>query len=106
MKKLLGIAVLSFFLTSKVYAETVLRCQIDPGWSNERVTLEVNLKKKILYFNDSSYNIETIGERAIVAKKDNKTIKLDRYDGYIELIGFSGNLKEFDGYCKKFNRIF
>ena len=28
--------------------------------------------------NDYSYDIETIGDRAIVAKKENKIIKLDR----------------------------
>ena len=42
------------------------------------------------------------------AKKNNKIIKLDRYDGYIKLIGFStsSGSQEFDGYCKKFNKIF
>ena len=48
MKKLLGIVVLGLLLSSKVNAETVLRCQIDPGWSNERVTLEVNFQKNQL----------------------------------------------------------
>ena len=35
-------------------------------------------------------------------------IKLDRYDGYIKLTGFSksSGSQEFDGYCKKFNKIF
>ena len=108
MKKLLGIMVLSLLLSGSAYAETVLRCQIDAEWSNERVTVEINLKKKILFMNDYSYDIETIGDRAIIAKKDSKIIKLDRYDGYIKLIGFSesSESQEFDGLCKKFNRIF
>ena len=34
-------------------------------------------------------------------------IKLDRYDGYIKLIGFaSSGSQEFNGYCKRFNKIF
>ena len=108
MKKLLGIIVLGLLLSGNAYAETVLRCEIDPEWNNERVTVEINLKKKILFMNDYSYDIETIGDRAIVAKKDNKIIKLDRYDGYIKLIGFASNSssQEFNGYCKKFNKIF
>ena len=108
MKKLLGIVVLGLLLSGNAYAETVLRCEIDAEWSNERVTVEINLKKKILFMNDYSYDIETIGDRAIVAKKDSKIIKLDRYDGYIKLIGFSkiSGSQEFDGLCKKFNRIF
>ncbi|MDA9202545.1 hypothetical protein N9O46_00155 [Candidatus Pelagibacter ubique] len=108
MKKLLGIIVLGLLLSGNAYAETVLRCEIDPEWNSERVTVEINLKKKILFMNGYSYDIETIGDRAIVAKKENKIIKLDRYDGYIKLIGFltSSGSKEFDGYCKKFNKIF
>ena len=109
MKKLLGIIVLGLLLSGNAFAaETVLRCEIDPEWNSERVTVEINLKKKILFMNGYSYDIETIGDRAIVAKKENKIIKLDRYDGYIKLIGFltSSGPKEFDGYCKKFNKIF
>ena len=108
MKKLLSILVLSFLLSGNAFAETVLRCEIDPEWNNERVTVEINLKKKILFMNDYSYDIETMGDRAIVAKKDNKIIKLDRYDGYIKLIGFASDSssQEFNGYCKKFNKIF
>ena len=108
MKKLLSILVLSFLFSGSASAETVLRCEIDPEWNNERVTVEINLKKKILFMNDYSYDIETIGDRAIVARKDNKTIKLDRYDGYIKLIGFASNSssQEFNGYCKKFIKIF
>ena len=109
MKKLFStILVLGLLLSGNAYAETVLRCEIDPEWNSERVTVEINLKKKILFMNDYSYDIETIGDRAIVAKKDNKIIKLDRYDGYIKLIGFStsSGSQEFDGYCKKFNKIF
>ena len=98
MKKLLSILVLSLLFSGSGYAETVLRCDIDPEWNNRRVTVEVNLEKKILFMNDYSYNIETIGDRAIIARKDNRTIKLDRYDGYIKLIGFVPNAssQEFD----------
>ena len=109
MKKLfLSILVICSLLGGNAYAETVLRCELDPEWNNERVTVEINLKKKILFMNDYSYDIETIADRAIVAKKDNKIIKLDRYDGYIKLIGFASNSssQEFNGYCKKFNKIF
>jgi hypothetical protein len=108
MKKLLLTILFTLVLSGNAYAETVLRCEIDPEWNNERVTVEINLKKKILFMNDYSYDIETIGDRAIVAKKNNKIIKLDRYDGYIKLIGFStsSGSQEFDGYCKKFNKIF
>ena len=108
MRKFLGILVLSLLFGGNVFAETVLRCEIDPEWNKERVTVEINLEKKILFMNDYSYDIETIGDRAIIAKKNNKIIKLDRYDGYIKLIGFStsSGSQEFDGYCKKFNKIF
>ena len=108
MKKLFStILVLGLLLSGNAYAETVLRCEIDPEWNKERVTIEINLKKKILFFNDYSYDIETIGDRAIVAKKENEIIKLDRYDGYIKLIGFaSSGSQEFNGYCKRFNKIF
>ena len=102
MKKLLSIIVLSLLLSGNAYAETVLRCILNEEFLNQRVTVEVNLKKKIIHVDDYLHEIQTIGERVIVAKREDVILKLDRFDGFLEIKGE----KDFEGYCKKYNRLF
>ena len=102
MKKLLSIIVLGLLLSGNAYAETVLRCILGEEFLQQRITVEVNLKKKIIHLDDNLFEIETIGERVIIAKRKGSMLKLDRFDGFIEI----KSENNFEGYCKKFNRLF
>ena len=106
MKKLLEIVVLSLLCCSTALAsEVILRCKVvsDYSGANIRAAVEVNLKKKTIHIDDNLFQITTIGERTIVAKRKTKTLKLDRYDGYFDLSDSSDDDELYVGYCKKYN---
>ena len=114
MKKLLGIVVLGLLFAGNVYAEIVLRCKIDDNIfldDKTRITVELKLREKKLYLQDLLFEIKTIGNRAIVAKKtsgdEDWSIKLDRFDGFIEINRKKNYADDkFTGYCKKYSKIF
>lgn len=105
MKKLLPILVFSLLFVNTVKAEVVLRCTLDPEFNNQRITLEIDLKKNIFRLDNRVFNIKTIKDKFIEAENNKKTflIKLDRFDGFID-INHSG--QNHQGYCKKYKRIF
>tara|TARA_B100000780_G_C20675158_1_gene268681 strand:- start:134 stop:430 length:297 start_codon:yes stop_codon:yes gene_type:complete len=98
MRKFLVIIFLGLLLSGNAYAEAVLRCILD----GQRITVEVNLEKKIIHVNDSLFEIITIGESVITAKSKDSILKLDRFDGFIEI----KSENKFVGYCKNYNRLF
>ena len=108
MKKLLGIIVLGLLLSGNAYAkEEVLRCDLQFALDEPdiRAEVEINLNKKMLWFDGDKYNIILLGDRTIKAQSDNGNVKIsiDRFDGYITFKAASSN---FIGYCKKYNKIF
>ena len=104
MKKLISIIILGLLLSGNAYAEIVyLRCILDKEFLNQRVEAEVNLEKKVVYLDNFLLEIKSIEDRKIVAKSKDVTLKLDRFDGLLEV---EGSKDRFSGYCKKYNRIF
>jgi len=98
MKKLLGILVLGLLLSSNAYAkEIVLNCyKLDPEQSamtaeilatmkSPKIDSEIDIQKKIFYFGGDKFDIVSETQRKIVAKKSNKRITIDRYDGILVL---------------------
>ena len=105
MKKLLGIVVLCLLFVNTAKAEVVLRCILDPEFNNQRITVEIDLKKNIFRLDGRVFNIKTIKDKFIEAENNKKTflIKIDRFDGFID-INHSG--QNHQGSCTKYNRIF
>ena len=89
---------LELLLSSNAYTEIVLRCILD----GQRITVEVNFEKKIIHINDNLFEIKTIKERVVIAKNKDSMLKLDRFDGFIEI----KSENKFVGYCKNYNRLF
>ena len=105
MKKAIFVIIFGLlWCNSSLATEVILRCIFEG--TGQRITIEVDLKKKIAHVDDYLYDLETIGDRAIIAKRKNgiARFKLDRFDGFIELK--DSNEKEFEGYCKKYNKLF
>ena len=109
MKKLFStILVICSLLGGNAFAkEEVLRCDLKfaPDEPGMRAEVEINLDKKMLWFDGDKYNIILLGDRAIKAESANGNVKIsiDRFDGYITFKAASSN---FIGYCKKYNKIF
>ena len=98
MKKLLGIIILGLLLSSNAYAtEIILDCyKLDPKQSpmtaeilakmkSPKTDSEIDIQKKIFYFGGDKFDIVSETQRKIVAKKSNKRITIDRYDGILVL---------------------
>ena len=99
MKKLLGIVVLGLCLicNNSFANEIILDCfnwkkdtlkttvEALAGLQGKYIDMEIDLKKKILHFDGNKFDIETVTQRKIVAKKLNERITIDRYDGVLLL---------------------
>ena len=90
--------VLGLLLSSNAYAkEIVLNCyKLDPKQSqmtaeilakmkSPKTDSEIDIQKKIFYFGGDKFDIVSETQRKIVAKKSNKRITIDRYDGILVL---------------------
>lgn len=108
MKIFLSFVIILVLFSFNAFAkEEVLRCDLKISLNEPdiRAEVEINLDKKMLWFDGDKYNIILIGDRAIKAQSDNGNVKIsiDRFDGYITFKAASSN---FIGYCKKYNKIF
>lgn len=102
MKKIILIIIFSFLYIGTSFAsEIILRCETN---NSIRYEIEIRLKDKILWLDGAKFNIETIGERTIVAEREFVgRIKIDRFDGFLDIKIGTTTIK---GYCKRYNRIF
>ena len=98
MKKAIAIIILGLLLSGNAYAkEIVLNCyKLDPEQSamtaeilatmkSPKIDSEIDIQKKIFYFGGDKFDIVSETQRKIVAKKSNKRITIDRYDGILVL---------------------
>ena len=99
MKKFLAITVLGLCLicNNSFANEIILDCfkwekdklkttvEALAGLTGKDIDMEIDLGKKILYFDGNKFDIEIEAQRKIVAKKSNERITIDRYDGILVL---------------------
>ena len=99
MKKFLAITVLGLCLicNNSFANEIILDCfkwekdklkttvEALAGLTGKDIDMEIDLGKKILYFDGNKFDIEIEAQRKIVAKKSNERITIDRYDGVLLL---------------------
>ena len=112
MKKIILTICLSIFTFSVAHTkEVVLRCEDKKKIlaKSQRIEVEIDFNEDKLWVEGLLFSIVTKGERTIVAEKelpnsdDVLRVRLDRYDGFMNVDTPEGS---GDVYCKKYKKMF